>query len=166
MSDCPCGNGRRGVAWSSCGIASRIAVAAIWSMYYRIAKYLGIGLSLDTLKELASALITNLVTQIGGVLLIDLALFFVPGISIVAGGLMNFVVMYVAGVMYIHMLADIFKAEKDPKSMDVEALKQAYSDSAADVDVKAACGEAKSAFKDMRASGNLKEKAEERKTIK
>lgn len=146
-------------------IASGIAVAAIWSMYYRIAKYLGIGLSLDTLKALASALNTNLVTQIGGVLLLDLAFSLVPGISIVAGGLMNFVVVYVAGIMYLHMLADIFKAGKDPKSMDVEALKKAYSGSAAGVDVKAACSEAKSAFKDMRESGNLKEKAGEGKSI-
>jgi len=147
-------------------IASGIAVAAIWSMYYRIAKYLGIGLSLDTLKALASALITNIVTQIGGVLLLDLMLSFVPIASIVAGGLMNFAIVYVAGIMYLYMLADIFKAGKDPKSMDAEALKKAYSDSAGKVDIKAACSEAKSTFKDMKASGDLKEKAEEGKTIK
>ncbi len=146
-------------------IAGGIAVAAIWSMYYRIGKYIGIGFSLDTLKALAAALISNLVTQIGGVLALDILLTFVPGASIIAGGLMNFAIVYVAGLIYLNMLVGLFKAGLDPSNLNAEELKKAYSKTSEDVDIKAACAEAKSMFTEMRKSGELKKKADEGKPI-
>lgn len=142
-------------------VASGVALASIWSMYYRIGSRLGIGFNLDILKALASALITNLVTQIGGVLALDLVFSFVPGASILVCGIINFAVVYIAGCMYLHMLADLFKAGMDPASLSADDLKKAYSEAGKKVDIKAACDEAKTTFKDMKKSGDLKKKADE-----
>lgn len=104
-------------------IATLTSAGAIWSMYYRICQKLNIHISENVLKTLGSAFLTNIVTQLGGVLLIELAASFVPGVALVASASICYGVTYVAGYLFIQLLVNVFKAGKRPDQLSAEELK-------------------------------------------
>ncbi len=58
-------------------LATGVAVGAIWTMYFRIAKYLNLHMGKGTWKAIASAVLTNIVTQLAGILALELAVGFI-----------------------------------------------------------------------------------------
>ena len=139
-------------------IASGLAVGAIWTMYVRIGKCLNLKISKDLWKAIASAVLANIVTQLAGVLALELVVGFIPGASIIAAGVVNFGVTYVAGLIFLKALTEIFKAGINPEQMTSEQMKRQFSDAAKTVNVKSAFSEAKSAFNEMKKDGSLNEK--------
>ena len=139
-------------------IASGIAVGAIWSMYVMIGKYLHLTLGKDLWKAIGSAVIANIVTQLAGVLVLELAVGFIPGASIIAAGVVNFGVTYVAGIIFLKALTEIFKAGGDPNNMTCDQVKKKFNEAAKSVNVKDAFSEAKSTFSKMKKEGTLNEK--------
>lgn len=142
-------------------IASGIAVGAIWTMYVRIGMYLELTISKDLWKAIASAVVANIVTQLAGVLVLELAVGFIPGASIIAAGVVNFGITYVAGLIFLKALTEIFRAGKSPDEMTSEQMKAQFSNAAKSVNVKSAFSEAKSAFNKMKKDGSLNEKGKD-----
>lgn len=142
-------------------IASGIAVGAIWTMYVRIGMYLELTISKDLWKAIASAVAANIVTQLAGVLVLELAVGFIPGASIIAAGVVNFGITYVAGLIFLKALTEIFRAGKSPDEMTSEQMKAQFSNAAKSVNVKSAFSEAKSAFNKMKKDGSLNEKGKD-----
>lgn len=110
--------------------ATAVSAGFIWRMYFQINKALGISISKNILKSLASALLTNLVAQLGGVVLIEVtatAISLIPGIGNVSAsillGAVNYGIVYVSGLVYIKMLTGLFSAQKDINSMTEEDFK-------------------------------------------
>ena len=68
-------------------VGSGIAIGAIWHMYYAVGQYLHLTFGKDILKAAASAILSNIVHQLWGVLAIELAATFAPLFSIPATGL-------------------------------------------------------------------------------
>ena len=141
--------------------AMGISVGAIWTMYYRIARYLGLSLAKEGWKAIASAVLSNIVTQLAGVLALEVAVGFVPGAGIIAAGIVNFGVTYAAGIVYLKALTGIFAAGKDPKKMTADDLGNYFSDAAKNVDAKSAFKESKSVFNEMKRDGSLKKKGKD-----
>lgn len=141
-----------------CIIASGIAVGAIWTMYVRIGNYLHLTLGKDLWKAIASAVLANIVTQLAGVLVLELAVGFIPGASIIAAGVVNFGVTYVAGIIFLKALTEIFKAGGDPNNMTGDQMKKKFNEAAKSVNAKKAFSEAKSTFNEMKKEGTLDEK--------
>ncbi len=139
-------------------VATGIAVGAIWTMYYRIARYLELNLAKEAWKAIASAVLSNIITQLAGVLVLEIAIGFVPGASIVAAGAVNFGITYVAGIIYLKALTGIFAAGKDPKKMNMDDMSRYFSTAAENVNAKSVFKESKSVFKEMQKDGSLKEK--------
>ena len=142
-------------------IASGIAVGAIWAMYVHIGKFLHIKIGRDLWKAIASAVLANLVTQLAGVLVLELAVGFIPGASIIAAGVVNFGITYVAGLIYLKALTKIFCAGGDPANMTSDQIKAQFDSAAKSVNVKSAFSEAKSTFNQMNKDGSLKEKGKD-----
>ena len=71
-------------------IGSGIAIGAIWHMYYAIGQYLHLEFSKDILKAIASAIIVNIVTQLAGVITMEILASFVPGLAIITNGICLF----------------------------------------------------------------------------
>ena len=138
-------------------VASGIAVGAIWSMYIRIAAYLKLRFGKDTLKVIASAVVSNIITQLVGVLALELAFSFIPGAGIVTGGLVNFGITYMAGVIYLNTLTGIFAAGLRPDEMTDSQVKEQFDSASMNIDAKAAFNEAKNTFKQMKTDGSLEE---------
>lgn len=142
-------------------IASGIAVGAIWTMYVRIGMYLHLTISKDLWKAIASAVVANIVTQLAGVLVLELAVGFIPGAGIIAAGVVNFGITYVAGLIFLKALTEIFRAGGSPDKMTSEQMKEQFSNAAKSVNVKSAFSEAKGAFNQMKKDGSLKEKGKD-----
>lgn len=139
-------------------VASGIAVGTIWSMYYRISKYLDLNIGKNIWKILASATVSNLVTQLGGALVFDFITSFIPGLGIITNGLVNFGVTYVAGKMFFEALTRIFKAGYDPNTMTSSQMKEEFKHAVDKEEVNRAFSEAKNLFDEMRKDGTLQEK--------
>lgn len=103
-------------------------------------------------------MLANVVTQLVGVPALELVVGFIPGASIIAAGVVNFGVIYVAGLIFLKALTEIFKAGINPEQMTGEQMKKQFSDAAKAVNVKSAFSEAKSAFNEMKKEGSLNEK--------
>lgn len=142
-------------------IASGIAVGAIWTMYVRIGKCLHLSLSKDLWKAVASAVLANIVTQLAGVLALELAVGFIPGASIIAAGVVNFGVTYVAGLIFLKALTDIFRGGQDPSTMTGDQMRAQFDSAAKSVNVKSAFSEAKNTFQQMNKDGSLKDKGKD-----
>lgn len=137
-------------------IASGIAVGAIWAMYIHLCKILNIKLGKDILKALASAVLSNIVTQIGGLILAEVLIGFVPGASVLVCGVVNFIVVYFAGIIFIKTLTELFKAGKDDfENISADTFKENMNAAAKNVNAKDIVKEAKNTYKNMKKDGSL-----------
>lgn len=106
-------------------------VGAVWTMYISISKELGIPFKDNLLKSLASAALSNIAINLAGYLLTDLLLSFIPVAGVAANALLTFASVYLAGLMYMNMLAAFAKknivgeaiADVTPEDLEAE-LKQ------------------------------------------
>lgn len=110
--------------------ATAASVGFIWRMYIQINEALHISISKNKLKSLASALLSNLVTGLGGAAAIEVsaaALSLVPGIGIFSASVLlsavNYALVYVAGLVYIRMLTNLFHANADISAMSEDQIK-------------------------------------------
>ena len=146
--------------------ATAVGTGFIWRMYYQINQALGIRVSKNILKSISSALLTNLVTGLSGVLVLDAAataLSLLPGVGSVSAaallGAVNYGLVYVSGLVYIKMLTNLFHAKADIETMsEAEICAKAASTFAQNKrEFQGAFDEAKkSAKKDIR-NGNITE---------
>lgn len=87
-------------------------VGAVWTMYIKVCKCLDIKISDNILKVLASAALSNIATNLVSVFAVELLLTFVPGISSIAGAIVTFACVYLAGLMFMQMLLTMAKNGK------------------------------------------------------
>lgn len=144
------------------GIAAAGAcVAAIWGMYVKINKDLGISISENALKSLASALLTNLITSAGyaaAVFAFGVVSGFIPGLQPLAAAIdamLSYIAVFASGVLYIRLLTDVMKAkgtfvfsESDAKDLAKKVVDES--------DVKGIVKEAKDSYKDAKRDGKVK----------
>ena len=129
-------------------IATGIATGAIWSMYIRICKLIKVELGKNKLKVLASAVLTNVVMNLAGMLAIGVAASFVPGASIVICGAGNFAVVYIAGIVFLNALTRLFHVSRsDLNDMDEAELVRSVKESTSGMNMKELFREAKNIFR-------------------
>lgn len=87
-------------------------VGAVWMMYIKVCKCLGIKIGENILKFLASAALSNIATNLVSVFAAELLLTFIPGISSIAGAAVTFACVYLAGLMFMKMLLAMAKSGK------------------------------------------------------
>lgn len=139
-------------------ISVGVATAAIWRMYVKICQIIGVPFGKNRLKAFASAVLTNIATQLAAVYATQVATSFIPGVGVITGGVVNFAATYFAGLIFLMVLTKLFKANRqDVETMtDAEvaaSIKEAFSN----IDKKAVFKEAKNLFTSMRKDGSLNE---------
>ncbi|MBR0256200.1 MAG: hypothetical protein IJQ58_00550 [Synergistaceae bacterium] len=140
-------------------ISSVIGIGAIWHMYYAIGQYLHLEFSKDILKAIASAIIVNIVTQLAGVITMEILASFVPGLAIITNGICLFGVTYIAGLLFLKALVHIFKAGGDPSKMTAQEIESRIKEAAREANLRDEFRNAKSTFKQMRKEGTLNEQS-------
>ena len=141
-------------------IAGGISVGAIWHMYYAIGKYLRLNFGRDMLKATATAILTNIVHQIWGVLALELAATLIPGLSIPATGFIFFGVTYLSGLTFLLVLARLFKAGENLERIKIDDLMEAFKDVKNETNLGDELKNIRKDFKEMRKDGSLKKNSE------
>lgn len=99
-----------------------VSTGIIWSMYCRISRELNIPMSKNLLKTLGSACLTNIVANLGGALLLELAAACIPVVGVAASAAICYAITYLAGYLFIKLLVNVFKAGKRPDEMTADEL--------------------------------------------
>lgn len=143
-------------------VATAAWVAAIWTMYVKINKDLGISISENILKSLASAFLTNIIASAGALILAILASFvlsFIPLFgqagAIAIDGLLGYITVFASGILYIMLLTKIMKAKGSFDISESEAKSMADNISK-ESDISAIIREAKESFKKEKDKGTFK----------
>ena len=143
-------------------VASAAWVAAIWTMYIKINKDLGITLSENVLKSLASAFLTNIIASAGALILGMAAAFvlsFIPGLgtagAVAIDGLLGYVTVFASGILYIKLLTKVMKA-KGTFTISENEVKSLADEISKDSDIKGIIREAKASFKSEKDKGTFK----------
>lgn len=135
-------------------ISGGVITGAIWTMYIKICKIIGVPFTKNKLKALSSALLTNIATNLASVLAFN----FIPGAGAIAAGVAVFSATYFAGLIFLIMLTKLFKTERtDNLEFDDNAWKESFKSALKDVDKKAIIKEAKDLFMNMRNNGTLED---------
>lgn len=112
-------------------VLTGVAVATVWGMYVKVNSDLGISISENTLKSLASALLSNIITSAGS-MLVALVIFgvigLIPGLhflSVPAQAVIAYITVFSAGILYIKLLTKLFKAQGSADLSGVDVNKAA-----------------------------------------
>ena len=123
-------------------------IGAVWVMYGKLCKQLGITLEKKVLKILARAALANIAGNLGGAIAALVAGMLIPGASILASAVVAFISVYLAGLVFLKLVLKLAKKSKNPYSFsdintremkqalkntpvskdDLDAAKQAYTD--------------------------------------
>lgn len=128
-----------------------ISAGFIWTMYGRINSKIGLPLTDNLVKSLATGVVTNLAAGFVGALVVQTVFSLFPGIgsigaSAVAGGT-GYALTVGSGYVYLKLLTNLFLSGKDPTKMDESSLKEAANNVAANENVKEVMSAAKAAYK-------------------
>ncbi len=141
-------------------IAMTISIGFVVSMYIRLGAAIGIRFNKGLIRALASALVAELAAEVA-ILLAGIAIIsFVPVVGNISSGALaaiaNFCVVYLAAVIFVKMLSSMYERGVDPSSATKAAFKSFAKDAMADTDMKAVCNEARTAYKQARKNGDMK----------
>lgn len=134
-------------------VLTAVAIGAVWTMYVKINKDLGISISDNTLKSLASAMLSNFITNVGSfivAIVVTAIIGFIPALhilSIPAQTLVAYLTVFSAGILYIKFLTKMFKAKGNFDTSNVD-VKQAAQDIVSETDIKAMLKDVKKSYKE------------------
>lgn len=141
--------------------ATAAAIGFIWGMYARINGKLGLKLSDNVLKTLASGVATNLAAYAVAGLVMTTAFSLVPGLGSVGAsaiaGATTYSLTLVSGFVYLKILTKVFRAGADPSTAGAEHLKEVASTVMREEDIKSAMKDARSEYKWAKGSGEIRE---------
>lgn len=145
-------------------VATAAWVAAIWGMYVKINKDLGISIKDNILKSLASAILTNILASAGSLILMltgSFLLSFIPGLgsvgAIAIDGFIGYITVFASGVLYIKLLTKLFKAGKGFNIAESE-VKRVADDIVKEDNIPNILKDGKKAYKEDKRKGKFNKK--------
>lgn len=131
--------------------AAGICAGFVWTMYGRINSKIGLPLTDNLVKSLATGVATNLATGFVGALVLQTVFSIFPGLGSVAAstiaGATGYALTLAAGYVYLKLLIELFLDGGDPTKMDESVLKENASRVAAGEDMKDFISSAKASYK-------------------
>ena len=151
------------------GLAASAAwVAAIWTLYMRINKALGIRWKGNVVKSIASAMLTNILAAAGGLILAIVGasiLSLVPGLgtagAVIIDGMIGYITVFASGILYLKMLTLLFKAKGDIRNIEEigEAdIKNYVDETVKESNMNDIINEAKDSYKAAKKEGKFDKK--------
>ena len=148
------------------GVGAAAALVACggftWGMYLRINNELNLSISSNILKTLAGGVMTNLGTYAAGLLVgtaVSGVISFIPIIGSVGASIIMSTACYVlttiAGIIYLNLMTELFKAGKNPSHLSASKLKDYAAEIIEGLDIDTLIDEAKQAFQEAKDSGEF-----------
>lgn len=160
-----------GVAPGIAGVAAALTQAGfVWATYVKINKTLDISMSKNTAKFLGSAIVTNLVTT-GGAILLSLigssilSLFPVLGqaAAMAINASLGYVIVYVSAIIYLKLITRLMQPDGTLKVNESDDTKHIISDIIKSSNIRDMIKEGKTAYKEAKDSGEI-DRAKEKPT--
>ncbi len=110
-------------------IAAGIALGFVISMYYRLAKRVGVNLPRNAIKAIASVVVAEIVACVATTLVFATVITLFPGVGNVSGallaGVVNYCIVQGAGELFLMVLDKLFRAKSvaEIEAMSTEELK-------------------------------------------
>lgn len=135
-------------------IATGVAFGFVLSMYYKICKECNIKISKNMLKTLASIVVAETAAYIGVTIVAEIALSFIPLVgtwsAAFIAGIANFGMVYVAGVLFLKMMVNVFKANIDINNISESDLENIMRNISTEDTIKKAYKESKNVYKETK----------------
>lgn len=131
--------------------AAGISAGFIWTMYGRINSKIGLPLTDNIVKSVATGVATNLAAYFVGALVLSGVFSIFPGIgslgaSVIVGAAC-YALTLASGFVYLKLLTKLFLSGQDPTKMDETSLKEAANEVAANENMKEVIANAKAEYK-------------------
>ena len=142
------------------GAAATITCAGfIWTMYGRIGAEIGLPISKNILKSLASGMATNLASAVVGGIALSTVFSIIPGLgslgaSVIMGGTC-YALTLTSGYVYLKIMTHLFSQGIDPTTLSEQELKNVANNVLSDSDVKEVIKGAKEEFKFKQGQGEF-----------
>ncbi len=154
-----------GTASAFTGIGSIIAILTqtglVWGLYVMINKELGISMKEETVKFIASAMLTNLVCNAGAYLVTCIAAWilslfpiFAPA-TFVIGAVLGYVLIYISAVVYIKLLTEVMNTTGTYQLGQNDDTKSKIKNVVDSTNVKEIIKEAREEFRKAEKRGDL-----------
>ena len=143
-------------------VAALTQAGFVWATYVKINKTLGISMSENTAKFIGSAILTNIVTC-SGALLISYAgaavLSFIPIWGQVASaaidGALGYIIVYAAAVIYLQFITKMMQPDGTLKILEEDDTKHIIEDIIKQNNMKDLITEGRNSYKQAKADGSL-----------
>lgn len=134
-------------------VAMGIATASVFALIIRLIKVLKISIARAFLRFFVVNYVTQLVGAFTGILATEFLVGLIPVAGIFVNGLLNFVIVYIASIIFLNLTlkVDVGKLSNKSKEEIIEIINSATKD----VDAKMIVKEAKEVFNEMKQSGEL-----------
>lgn len=145
------------------GILAALAqTGLVWALYVKINNTLGISISEHTIKFIGSAILTNIITNAGYLIIAYAAaavMSFIPIFgqagSAVTHLALGYILIYASAVVYLNFLTHTFKANGSFNIDESDKTKQNIKDVVNRSNVKEIIKEGKNAFKEAKDNGEF-----------
>ncbi len=135
-------------------IATGVAFGFILSMYYKICKECNIKISKNMLKTLASIVVAETAAYLAVTIAAEVALSFLPLFgnftAAFVASIANFGMVYVAGVLFLKMMVNVFKANIDINNISESDHEDIMRNISTEDAIKKAYKESKNVYKDTK----------------
>lgn len=148
------------------GVGALAAIVAqttlVWTMYVKINHTLGVSMSDNTAKFIGSAMLTNLATNAGTMIiayaasaLLSWIPYFGQAAAAVTEGALGYMVIYVSAALYLKLLTQVMKANGSYQLTESEDTKTQIKEVFKETNMKDLIREAKESYKAAKANGEI-----------
>lgn len=143
-------------------VAALTQAGFVWATYVKINKTLGISMSEHTAKFIGSAIVTNIVTN-GGALLVAYAgaavLSFIPLFGQVASaaidGALGYIIIYASAIIYLLLISKMMQPNGTIKVGENDSTKRVIQEIIKENDIEDIIKEGRNSYKKAKADGSL-----------
>lgn len=148
------------------GMGALAAIVAqttlVWTMYVKINRTLGVSMSENTAKFVGSAMLTNMATNAGAMIVAYAASailawvpFFGQAAAAVTEGALGYMVIYISAALYLRLLTKVMKATGSYELEETEDTKAQIKEVVKETNMKDLIREAKDSYKAAKANGEI-----------
>ena len=151
-----------GVIPGVAGVVAALTQAGfVWATYVKINQTLGISMSENTAKFIGSAIVTNIVTGGGAMLLayagaavLGLFPFFAP-LTIFINGALGYIIVYVSAVIYLQLISKMMQPDGTLKVAENDDTKHIIQEIIKQNNIEDIIKEGRNSYKKAKADGTL-----------
>ena len=143
-------------------VAALTQAGFVWATYVKINKTLGISMSEHTAKFLGSAIVTNIVTNAGAMLVAYAGaaiISFIPIIGQVAAvainGALGYIIIYAAAVIYLMLISKMMQPDGTLKVAENDDTKHIIQDIIKQNNIEDIIKEGRNSYKKAKADGSI-----------